>query len=103
MSSPESFWFELFKAKSSGHRLVSVGQRQTQGSHHLNSAMHELIEIETVTLVSSSEMKFSDEGIQETRHEDAKPVTSNSNLQQQVIEHSSGRNTFVGTRPNGEK
>ena len=54
---------ELLRAKSQTHRLVSVGPRQTQGSHHLNSAVHKFLEMETFTLVRSSQVESSGEGI----------------------------------------
>ena len=45
--------------KSQTHRLVSVGPRGTQSSHHLNSAIHKFLEKETLTLVRSSQVESS--------------------------------------------
>ena len=40
-----------------------MGPRQTQGSYHFNRAIHELMKIETVTLVSSWQIERRDEGL----------------------------------------
>ena len=56
--------------KSQKRRLVGVGLRQTQGGHHLNSAVQKFLEMETLTLVRSPQVESSDEGIQKTGHED---------------------------------
>ena len=45
----------------SSRGVVSMGPRRTQGSHHFNRAIHELMKIETVTLVSAWQIERRDE------------------------------------------
>ena len=60
---PESRRPELISVGTQAHRLIRVGRRRTQGSHHLNSAIHEFFEIETNATVGSSQIEGSDKGV----------------------------------------
>ena len=54
LGQPESRRPELIRVETQAHRLIRVGPRQTQGSHHLDSAMHEFFETETNARVGSA-------------------------------------------------
>ena len=73
---------ELLRAESQTHRLVSVGPRRTQGSHHLNSAIHQFPEVQTMALVVSPQIGRRDKSISQTGHKNVEPVTSNGNFEQ---------------------
>ena len=77
-----------------------MSERPTQASHHLNPAVRESMEVETVTLVSSSQIERRNEGIQEARHKDTERIATGPNNKSK---DSSRRNTFASTRPDSEK
>ena len=67
--------------ETQAHRLTRVGPRWTQGTHHLDSPLHEFSEINTMASVGSSQLEGSDKSVSQTRHKNAEPVTAGGYLE----------------------
>ena len=63
------------------HRLVGVSLGRTQGSHHFDSSVHELFEIETKAMIGSLQVISRDERIEKPSNENAKLVASDGNFE----------------------
>ena len=67
----ESLRSELFRMKLQAHRLLGVSPRKTEGSHLVNSSVHELEEKETQNVVGSLQVAGSAEGVKESSNQHA--------------------------------
>ena len=53
LGEPEGIVSELFRSEPQAHRLTTVSSRRTQGSHHVDSPIHEPTGVQTRTTVGS--------------------------------------------------
>ena len=67
------------------HRLKGVSPRRAQGSHHFDSSICKLAEVETWATDGSLQVVGRDKRVKETSNKDAEPVASDGNFEQQVI------------------
>ena len=82
---------------------MGVGPSQTQGGHHLKSAIHEFFEVETRAPIRFPQIESSARRTHEASHKNAEPVTSNGKFERSVVVEGSRRDTFAVAKPDGEK
>ena len=72
---------------------------RTQGSHHFDSPIHELTEVETRTTVRSLQVVSRDECIKKISNQNAKSIASDGNFEQKLTEERRRRNACAGASP----
>ena len=99
LGEPEGIVSELFRSEPQARRLTTVSSRRTQGSHYVDSPIHELTEVETRTTVGSLQVVSCHERIKKISNQNAKSMASNGNFEQKLIKESRRRSACAGARP----
>ena len=88
----------LFKLEVQAHRLIGVSSRREHGSHHVDPAKHELTAVKSRATVGSLQVVSRDERVQKPSNKNAKPVASDSNFEQNIVENRRKDSKRVGHR-----